>query len=52
VTTAGDRRRANLRAALGFLQLAPRAAWRGLIGYGLLVVGFLCQLYAAWPGMP
>jgi hypothetical protein len=29
-----------------------RAAWRGLIGYGLLVVGFFCQLYAAWPRMP
>ncbi len=29
-----------------------RAAWRGLIGYALLVVGFLCQMYAAWPRTP
>lgn len=26
-----------------------RAAWRGLIGYVLLVLGFLCQMYSAWP---
>jgi len=51
VNTAGDRRRANLRAALGFLQLAPRAPELRLLhrwldswaGIGLVVVGMSHQ---------
>jgi hypothetical protein len=51
VNAAGDRRRANLRAALGFLQLAPRAPELQLVhrwldswsGIGLVVVGMAHQ---------
>jgi hypothetical protein len=51
VNTAGDRRRANLRAALGFLQIPPRAPELGLLhrwldtwsGIGLIVVSMTHQ---------